>query len=345
MKKYLLIVFLLLFILNINAQEETSDIKKFQGTWFEYYQGFGMNCYKIKKNNIVVWYHEGIREKESLQKGEFIINGNTICLMFTKDTTFLGYKNGKLFYVNDKLGYLDVLTKTKKKSYSRMKKQVAKESSQETIHRVMLDHNAPDTVEQENKIPNEQIILTYKKLKKGFYRGSDRNLYIITRGLISPPENYGPEFYKKVHDIDVASYEKYDYYAKDKNHVYIDDGTTDGRFIKELAEVDVSTFQVIWYRWCKDKNHVFYNGKLLKGLRADSLEILCANNTENGYPFKMVKDNDQVFYGTTELKDVDVPSFECHRSGSAITYSDVNWIYKEGYFLNMDETKRVKNKK
>ena len=277
MKKLAVITLLFLVTFNSNAQEETVDAKEFQGTWFEYYQGFGMNCYTIKKNKTVTWYHEGIREKEGLQKGSYFIDGATISLLFKQDTIYLVYKNGLLF--NDD-SYLGPLKRTTKKTISGIKKQAEIESGQESHHRI-----PPSIV--------GQVALTYKKLEKRFYRGSDGNLYIKTRGLISPPENEGPAFYKEVPDIDVASYEQFSYYAKDKNHVYIDDGTTDGRFINLLEKIDVTSFEVAWYRWGKDKDHVYNNGNLVEGLRVNDPMLGWIKKYKNKFEINKIYDDEK----------------------------------------------------
>ena len=110
---------------------------------------------------------------------------------------------------------------------------------------------------------------TYEDLKNGFYRGSNGLLYIQTQSLISPPENYGPDFYRKVPDIDLETYESHGSlgYSKDKNHVYYIRATTDGKFIDVLDEADVASFEMIDnYRLAKDKNFVFEYGQIVKGM-------------------------------------------------------------------------------
>lgn len=110
---------------------------------------------------------------------------------------------------------------------------------------------------------------TYKPLAHQFFLGDDGKLYIQTQNLISPPENYGPIFYRRVPDIDIASYKEFypgSDYTKDKNCIYWEYGTTDGKFIKQVPEADLETFQVIQYTLAKDKKFVYVQGIVVEGL-------------------------------------------------------------------------------
>jgi hypothetical protein len=115
---------------------------------------------------------------------------------------------------------------------------------------------------------------TYTQLEYPFYRGDDGKLYIMTQNLISPPENYGPVFYRQVPDIDVQTYQEFNAssdYKKDKNCIYWKYGTTDGTFI-QLVKADLETFQVIQFGLGKDKKHVFFQGKIVEGLDPKSVK-------------------------------------------------------------------------
>lgn len=183
---------------------------------------------------------------------------------------------------------------------------------------------------------------TYAAAGKGFFKGSDGQLYIQTRGLKNPPEEYGPMFYREVPEIDIATFEplcSQGWYARDKNRVYIDHTMTDGRHIYVLKEADAATFTCLWYRWGKDKNYVYENGIILEGLNPRTMTIVDA--TADG-SFSLVKDEDQVFYGYTEIKEADAPSFQCTRTDTSVIYSDKNWIYEEAYFLNPKPAYRKK---
>ena len=187
---------------------------------------------------------------------------------------------------------------------------------------------------------------SFKTLEKSFYKGSDGKLYIKTQSLISPPEEYGPDFYREVPAIDIASFEllcNEGWYAKDKDSVYIVHGMTDGKHIWVVIEADAKSFECISYRWGKDNNHVFENGKVLQGLNPDSLIVIDADYSEygGGY-FEIVKDNDQVFYNQMEITGVDVESFKCIRTDSSVMYQDRNWLYNEDYFPNLDKKNRTK---
>lgn len=115
------------------------------------------------------------------------------------------------------------------------------------------------------KSPNVKKVISYEKAGKGFYKGSDNKLYIKTRRLISPPEKYGPYFYREVHVVDISSYEdygNYDGYAKDKAHVYWRRGTTDGNFIDIVEKADPLTFRIDSLAWLgSDSRFYFDHGK------------------------------------------------------------------------------------
>jgi len=187
--------------------------------------------------------------------------------------------------------------------------------------------------------------IDYLSLEKGFYKGSDGNLYIKTRGLIDPPEEYSADFYRLVPEIDIESFRLLgngDYYAMDNNHVYKVYSTTDGEFIKILEDADPGTFEVIGYRWGKDKNFVYENGVKIN-LNPNYLSILCPTVYSNDFTsFEIVKDNERVYYFRTEVKDIDVKSFECITKDSTIIYQDKNWIYPRAFFESTDPSLKIK---
>lgn len=191
-----------------------------------------------------------------------------------------------------------------------------------------------------------QDTIKYTPLEKGFYRSSDGKMYIKTRSLIKPPEKYGPPFYRPIPDIDVESYKllcSAGWYAKDKNHVYMVHGSTDGEHIWILDTANANTFECIQYRWGKDDRHVFNNGKILTGLDPEELEILYIKNHPYGKNyFEAVKDKDQVYFDRKEVINVDAPSFEYHETSDSIHYRDKNWLYEDQYFSEMDSKYRIK---
>ncbi|WP_430405123.1 DKNYY domain-containing protein [Fluviicola sp.] len=116
---------------------------------------------------------------------------------------------------------------------------------------------------------------TYTSLEHQFFRGDDGKLYIQTQNLISPPENYGPIFYRRVPDIDVPTYREFNShsdYKKDKNSIYWEYGTSDGKFIKQIPEADWETFQVVEYTLAKDKKFVYVQGIVVNGLDPKSVK-------------------------------------------------------------------------
>jgi hypothetical protein len=192
-----------------------------------------------------------------------------------------------------------------------------------------------ESTSQKSRHPSEKM--KYEKLEKGFYRDSIGGLFIKTQSLLRPPEEYGPDFYRPVPAIDIPTYERLctqGWYAKDKDSVYVVHGTTDGLHIWTLKDADAATFECMNYRWGKDKNYVFQNGVILNGMNPKNAIVIDADS--NGF-FNMLKDDDQLFYGSTEVFDVDVNSFYCIRTDTSLIYQDKNSIYEKNYFLTRDE--------
>ena len=182
----------------------------------------------------------------------------------------------------------------------------------------------------------------YESLSNGFYRGTDGNIFIKTRSLIRPPEEYSEPFFREVPVADYQSYTNISgYYAKDKIHVYWDWATTDGRNISIIEEADAETFEVIHYRLGKDKDHVFYNGNIVEGVNVDVLVVLCDNpNSDFLSSYGLYKDDQYVYYDDRKLKSIDAATFECVSENSTIIYQDRNWVYEEDYFPDEDPGKR-----
>ena len=158
----------------------------------------------------------------------------------------------------------------------------------------------------QNAILNEQ---NYKDLGKGFYLGLDNKMYIKTSSINLENGDSEKTFFREVPNIDVETF-KYlgleNWYAKDKNNVYISHFMTDGSHLNILKEADVKTFQSIGYRWGKDNNFVYESGIILNGMCPDSIISFCPDTTLTGIlHFSMVKDNDQVFWNTYEIKNID----------------------------------------
>lgn len=188
-------------------------------------------------------------------------------------------------------------------------------------------------------INNQEDTLEYKRLSNVFYQGSDGNIYIKTRALIKPPEEYGPDFYREVPVEDVATYADLPggYYAKDKFNVYGYRGTTDGDFITVIEEADTKSFSVISFQLGRDQNHVFYRGKIVEGIDVSSLVILCDHpHLDYISSYGLIKDDKNVYYNNSRMETIDAASFECICEDSTIVYQDKDWIYDDDYFVKMD---------
>ncbi len=180
----------------------------------------------------------------------------------------------------------------------------------------------------------------YKNLGKGFYLGLDNKMYIKTSSINLETGDLEKSFFREVPNIDVETFNYVgleNWYAKDKNNVYISHFMSDGGHISILKEADVKTFQSIGYRWGKDINFVYESGVILDGMKPDSLVIFCPDTSLTGILFfSMVKDNDQVFWNTNEIKNIDFNTFNCFIKNDSIFYKDNDWIYNSNYFPNCD---------
>ncbi len=188
----------------------------------------------------------------------------------------------------------------------------------------------------------------YTSLSNGFYKGDSGKIYIVTCALLAGEiEKTGNDFYREVPVADPEKYTKLtngEFYANDGVHVYMDWGMTDGRHISILDSGDAASFESIGYRWGKDNRFVYNNGIILDGLKPDSMEILCPRSPREGMTFfTIVKDRNQVYYGTDLVPEADPASFECIPTDSGVYYQDKNWIYHESYFPNRDSSFRRKN--
>ena len=206
-------------------------------------------------------------------------------------------------------------------------------------------HTIDSSTQKSDKSTIDHQNKKFEKISNQFYKDDQGKIYVKTRSLINPPEDYGNEFYREVPIADYKSYKRLsgNYYAKDKLHVYKVWANTNGKYIEILNEADPKTFEVIFYRLGKDKNHVFYNGKIIPELNVDSLTVLCQKiSDESTTAYGLMKDHQHVFYQNKKMKGIDAKSFECIQQKPGVLYQDKNWIYKNGYFTSMDTTQKVK---
>lgn len=116
---------------------------------------------------------------------------------------------------------------------------------------------------------------TYIALRHHFFLGDDGKMYIRTQRLISPPENFGPTFYREVPYVDLNTFKRFDGslgYAKDKNHIYWEYGTSDGEFIRIVPEADLESFEDLGSGLAKDKHAVYYQSSVVEGLKPQDVK-------------------------------------------------------------------------
>jgi hypothetical protein len=166
----------------------------------------------------------------------------------------------------------------------------------------------------------------YLKVGDKFHRAKDGKLYVKTRALDGDLKP-GPEFYREVPAIDVASYKSLGWYAKDRKNVYIEHETSCGLSISVLEAANPATFSVFGYRWGKDSKHVWQNGIRLEGIKAGELVVVPGQGPQF---FDYVRDATRVFYGYQEIVGADAATFSCEKAaddpGTVIT-SDKNFIW------------------
>ncbi len=121
MKKLAVIALLFLVAFSLNAQSDINSTNDFTGIWA---MGiFNEKIYfKIKKNNTVVRYEEGVRDKGSIHFNQ----GDSLQLRFKKDTIVFRWFNETLHYywrIKTKFDYLLILRKSTKRTLFGAKKQ------------------------------------------------------------------------------------------------------------------------------------------------------------------------------------------------------------------------------
>jgi len=140
-----------------------------------------------------------------------------------------------------------------------------------------------------------------------FHRCADGRLYVKTRALTAELKP-GPEFYREVPPIDVATYRELGWYNLDRHRVYIEQETSDGLSIHVLAGADPASFSVFGYRWGKDARHVWHDGIQLEGLSPAEMIVIPGQDARF---FDYVRDTRRVFVGHREIIGADASTFTC----------------------------------
>lgn len=166
----------------------------------------------------------------------------------------------------------------------------------------------------------------YTPVGEKFHSSNDGKLYVRTRALDANLKP-GEAFYREVPPIDLPSYKYLDWYAIDRNHVYIEHESSCGLSISVLEDADPSTFSVFGYRWGKDSKHVWQNGIMLEGVKAADLVVVPGQDPQF---FDYVRDATRVFYGYQEIVGADAATFSCEKAAddpANVITSDKNFIW------------------
>ena len=116
-------------------------------------------------------------------------------------------------------------------------------------------------------------------LENEFYKDKN-NIYYRNKKL----ENFKPENFEVISSSLVGQNEDFYYFTEDKNN--------NTKFILlENKNVDAETFEVLDEEYTKDKNNVYYKGKILKGADVKTFDIHY-NKSDNGYK---IKDKNKVY--------------------------------------------------
>ena len=116
-------------------------------------------------------------------------------------------------------------------------------------------------------------------LENEFYKDKN-NIYYRNKKL----ENFKPENFEVISSSLVGQNEDCYYFTEDEN-----DNTK--FFLLENKNVDAETFEVLDEEYTKDKNNVYYKGKILKGADVKTFDIHY-NKSDNGYK---IKDKNKVY--------------------------------------------------
>lgn len=158
----------------------------------------------------------------------------------------------------------------------------------------------------------------YTSAGKGFFKDKQGNLYILTEDVNDFDTTF--VFYKKLDSIDLETFSYQDennYYAKDKNHVFVFQPDACGTNVFILSEADPQTFEALNYRWGRDKNFVYENAIILDSLNAKNFWLI---NMEKDDPFfDYAYDGKFAYYDYSLLDKPDsvIRFFNKHKSDTA----------------------------
>ena len=149
--------------------------------------------------------------------------------------------------------------------------------------------------------------------------GADLASFTVLSGTFAKDQHAVYAQGKKIEGVDPSSFEilhgdggysKEVSYGKDKNGIYLADG-------QEIKGADLASFQVLIFRYSKDKNHVYFYDQILPGRDAESFEVISkigALDQKNG---SYTKDKHGIYYQNEKITNVDMSTFQVLSSSYA----------------------------
>lgn len=119
-----------------------------------------------------------------------------------------------------------------------------------------------------------------------------------------------------------------DNFAKDTAHIYYYGYTGEGQHNICILPCDRQSFEILDYRYSKDKNNVFFLSFTIKGADATTFRIL-----ESGYS----RDKDDVYFESKKIAGIDVATFEIYKDNELYGHDVV--YAKDNRFVFMDDKK------
>lgn len=113
-------------------------------------------------------------------------------------------------------------------------------------------------------------------------------------------------------------------YSKDKRTVFYFYHNSDGGIRLIVDKADPLTFKrLCGYHWGIDKNYVFYENDIVKGLNIKHLQIIYPSDTSDHFVY-YIRDDKNVFYKNEIVKGADANTFKVVRDWEA---EDKNYKY------------------
>ncbi|MBW1295041.1 DKNYY domain-containing protein [Aquimarina litoralis] len=101
------------------------------------------------------------------------------------------------------------------------------------------------------------------------------------------------------------------YYYKENTIVFVQGANFFSLGARKIKNVDYETFEVLANNLGKDKNHVYFNEKVLEGAQPKTFEIISTEKTETKYQYHYYfKDTTTVYYFRNPIKGANPATFQ-----------------------------------